>query len=277
MSYTKPILAAEEILITRKYLAPLPRTLEETREWKVTIEEPSLKITFKGLPIDGAEKKVTYPVEIPWFMRKIIVEISQAERILVKTKEATLSAVEEKYGKRKQMRRKSEEAVINLIFSEVIRIRFLRELEDLEKDISKRNYEDIEEYPTEINELIKRGNEVYGLKGYNRRVRVELLTKVVKILQEYLERGGKLKREDVRNYVSWIIECMRENPKILMELDLSSLLPSFGYTIKKVHTLNDLINQYIVERIRMEVKKEPSKELRDYLRNEFLLISLLWV
>jgi hypothetical protein len=149
-------------------------------------------------------------------------------------------------------------------------------LKELEEEISRKNYEGMEEYPTEIKELMEKGNEIYALKRYQR-VGVELLTKIVKTLQKYLERGGKLKKEDARNYVSWIVECMGENPGILMELDLSLLLLSLGYTRDEVNELNNLINQYIVERIRMEIKKEPTRELKNYLRNEFLLINLVWV
>jgi hypothetical protein len=138
MSYAKPILVAEEIPIQREYLAPLPRTLEETRKWKVTMEEePSFKITFKGFHIE-AKKKVTYPIETLEFMRKMIVEILPAEGILIKPRKTIPSALEEEYGKSEQKLREHEEAVSNLNFSEIIKImQYERRLNEILENVSR--------------------------------------------------------------------------------------------------------------------------------------------
>jgi hypothetical protein len=159
-------------------------------------------------------------------------------------------------------------------------LKFRKDLEKLEEIISKGSYEEMHEYPTEIKELIQIGERLHILKmsilkEYTRRIRNELLIKVVKTLQKYLNNGGKLKKEDARNYVEWIVECMEENPKLLMELDLSPLLSSFGYTKDEIFEINALIDQYIIQNFKIKVKREPTKELREYLRNEILLICFL--
>jgi hypothetical protein len=90
-----------------------------------------------------------------------------------------------------------------------------------------------------------------------------------------LAKGGTLKREDIKSYIAWIVECVEENPRILTRIDLSLILRSFGYTKNEASELRSLIDQYIVQRIKEDTKKEPTEELKEFLRNEFLLISLL--
>jgi len=156
------------------------------------------------------------------------------------------------------------------------KIEIEEELNNLEKAIlSTESYKEAKLYPREINRTIVIGNSLYDRLRYRELNDRSKLLKVVSLLDKYLIKGGRLKRQDVRNYAFWIVESMEVDPLILLKIDLSKTLSSLGYTDDEISELNVLLNKYIISRIKKETGEEPKKDLLDYLRNEFLLLTLL--
>jgi hypothetical protein len=158
-------------------------------------------------------------------------------------------------GRLSPLEQRKIDDILKIMEQMVIMINIDKELSELEKIISSREYHGVSTYPEEIQKLLNIRRRLYLLPESP--MKSSLLDKSIEILYNYLSKGGILEREDLKEFIM----------SVPMDKDISVILPSLGYSEEIVKKMREIMDK--------DINKLPS-ELRIKSKNEALLLFLLF-